>query len=152
MTKWLDTIDRVSKTTAKHRLTYIGSPKPQLADHIHNNPTTSSHDSRAGKVQCSARLKIHIWHWAHISAPTWDREWRWPVRHNSFHNWTTLVWDRVEGPNRCGQRLAVVTFEVRTVLVLRRFKVLKSSLTSSSEISADAKGETSAGVATCLGK
>jgi len=49
MTKWLDTINRVSKTAAKRRLTYIGSPKPQLADHIHN-PTTSSRDPRAGKL------------------------------------------------------------------------------------------------------
>lgn len=55
MTKWLDTINRVSKTAAKRRLTYIGSPKPQLADHIHNNPTTSSRDPRAGQCQCSAR-------------------------------------------------------------------------------------------------
>jgi GTPase-activating protein BEM2 len=50
MTKWLDTISRVSKTAAKRRLTYIGSPKPQLADHIHN-PTTSSRDPGAGKCQ-----------------------------------------------------------------------------------------------------
>jgi hypothetical protein len=49
MTKRLDTISRVSKTAAKRRLTYLGSPKPQLADHIHNNPTTSSRDPRAGK-------------------------------------------------------------------------------------------------------
>lgn len=48
MTRWLDTINRVSKTAAKRRLTYLGNPKPQLADHIHN-PVTLSHDPRAGK-------------------------------------------------------------------------------------------------------
>jgi hypothetical protein len=56
MTKWLDTINRVSKTAAKRRLTYIGSPKPQLADHIHN-PTTSSRDPRAGKRRSSIVLR-----------------------------------------------------------------------------------------------
>jgi GTPase-activating protein BEM2 len=49
MTKWLDTINRVSQTAAKRRLTYLGNPKPQLADHIHNNPTSSSRDPKAGK-------------------------------------------------------------------------------------------------------
>jgi GTPase-activating protein BEM2 len=49
MTKWIRTIDDVSKTAAKRRLTYIGnSPKPQLADHIHDRPTTASRDPTAG--------------------------------------------------------------------------------------------------------
>lgn len=49
MMKWLDAISRVAKSAAKRRLTYLGSPKPQLADHIHNNPTTASRDPRAGE-------------------------------------------------------------------------------------------------------
>jgi hypothetical protein len=49
MTKWLDTINRVSKMAAKRRLTYLGNPKPQLADHIHNNPATASQDPTAGE-------------------------------------------------------------------------------------------------------
>ncbi|TFY52307.1 hypothetical protein EVG20_g10606 [Dentipellis fragilis] len=48
MMKWIQTIDRVSKTAAKRRLTYLGnSPKPQLADHIHDRPTTASRDPTA---------------------------------------------------------------------------------------------------------
>ncbi|KAH8994411.1 hypothetical protein EDB92DRAFT_274843 [Lactarius akahatsu] len=48
MKKWIRTIDHVSKTAAKRRLTYIGnSPKPQLADHIHDRPTTASRDPTA---------------------------------------------------------------------------------------------------------
>lgn len=51
MTQWIRTIDHVSKTAAKRRLTYIGnSPKPQLADHIHDHPTTASRDPTAGKL------------------------------------------------------------------------------------------------------
>jgi GTPase-activating protein BEM2 len=50
MTRWIRTIDDVSKTAAKRRLTYIGnSPKPQLADHIHDRSTTASRDPTAGK-------------------------------------------------------------------------------------------------------
>jgi hypothetical protein len=50
MKKWIRTIDHVSKTAAKRRLTYIGnSPKPQLADHIHDRPTTASRDPTAGE-------------------------------------------------------------------------------------------------------
>ncbi|KAI9507994.1 hypothetical protein F5148DRAFT_1200141 [Russula earlei] len=48
MTKWTQTIDDVSKTAAKRRLTYIGnSPKPKLSDHIHDRPTTASRDPTA---------------------------------------------------------------------------------------------------------
>jgi hypothetical protein len=51
MTKWINTIDHVSKTAAKRRLTYIGnSPKPKLSDHIHDRPTTASRDPTAGKL------------------------------------------------------------------------------------------------------
>ena len=48
MVKWLETINRVAKTTAKRRLTYTGTVKPQVSDHIHN-PTTASRDPKAGK-------------------------------------------------------------------------------------------------------
>lgn len=49
MTTWLDTISRVTKMAAKRRLTYLGhSPKPQLADHIHDHPVTASRDPKAG--------------------------------------------------------------------------------------------------------
>ncbi|KAF8212947.1 hypothetical protein K438DRAFT_1928107 [Mycena galopus ATCC 62051] len=41
--KWLDTINRVTQTGAKWRLTYLGNPKPQLADHLHD-PVTASRD------------------------------------------------------------------------------------------------------------
>lgn len=48
MKKWIRTIDHVSKTAAKRRLTYIGnSAKSQLADHIHDRPTTASRDPTA---------------------------------------------------------------------------------------------------------
>jgi len=48
MTKWINTIDHVSKMAVKRRLTYIGnSPKPKLSDHIHDRPTTASRDPRA---------------------------------------------------------------------------------------------------------
>jgi len=50
MTKWIRTIDHVSKTAAKRRLTYIGnSPKPKLSDHIHDRPMTASRDPTAGE-------------------------------------------------------------------------------------------------------
>ncbi|KAJ4468415.1 hypothetical protein C8J55DRAFT_437773 [Lentinula edodes] len=48
MTKWIDTLARVSKIAAKRRLTYIGnSPKPQIADHIHDQPVTATRDPKA---------------------------------------------------------------------------------------------------------
>jgi hypothetical protein len=51
MVKWMDTINRVTAMAAKRRLTYLGnSPKPQLADHIHNRPMTVSRDPTAGKL------------------------------------------------------------------------------------------------------
>jgi hypothetical protein len=51
MTRWIRTIDHVSKTAAKRRLTYIGnSPKPKLSDHIHDRPTTASRDPTAGEL------------------------------------------------------------------------------------------------------
>lgn len=57
MTKWLDTINRVSNMAAKRRLTYLGNPKPQLADHIHNNPAAASQDPTAGEyIACSSLL------------------------------------------------------------------------------------------------
>lgn len=50
MSKWIDIINQITKTAAKRRLTYLGSsPKPQLADHIHNQTTTASRDPTAGK-------------------------------------------------------------------------------------------------------
>ncbi len=50
MTKWLETISRVTKMAAKRRLTYLGnSPKPQLADHIHSHPIVASRDPKAGE-------------------------------------------------------------------------------------------------------
>ncbi|KAL4079080.1 hypothetical protein J3A83DRAFT_4455400 [Scleroderma citrinum] len=43
MTRWIDQINKVSKTAAKRRLTYLGnSPKPQLSDHIHDHIVASS--------------------------------------------------------------------------------------------------------------
>ncbi|KAF9222356.1 hypothetical protein BS17DRAFT_838369 [Gyrodon lividus] len=50
MTKWIDTINKVSKIAAKRRLTYLGnSPKPQLSDHIHDpvGAPSASRDSIA---------------------------------------------------------------------------------------------------------
>lgn len=48
MTRWIRTIDHVSKTAAKRRLTYIGnSPKPKLSDHMHDRPTTATQDPTA---------------------------------------------------------------------------------------------------------
>jgi len=57
MTKWTNTIDHVSKTAVKRRLTYIGnSPKPKLSDHIHDRPTTASRDPTAGELLLLAFL------------------------------------------------------------------------------------------------
>jgi hypothetical protein len=53
MVRWIEQINRVAKLAAKRRLTYLGnSPKPQLADHIHDQPsgTSASRDPRAGKA------------------------------------------------------------------------------------------------------
>ncbi|KAG2347597.1 hypothetical protein BDR05DRAFT_927537 [Suillus weaverae] len=50
MVRWIEQINRVAKLAAKRRLTYLGnSPKPQLADHIHDHSstTTASRDPRA---------------------------------------------------------------------------------------------------------
>ncbi|KAF8883269.1 hypothetical protein BD779DRAFT_1674611 [Infundibulicybe gibba] len=48
MTKWMETVKRVAKMAAKRRLTYLGnSPKPKIADHIHNQTTTPSRDPTA---------------------------------------------------------------------------------------------------------
>lgn len=49
MTKWLDTINKVTSTAAKRRLTYLG-PKPQIQDHIHEQPAVASKDPRAGEI------------------------------------------------------------------------------------------------------
>jgi hypothetical protein len=48
MTKWIDTISRVTNMAAKRRLTYMGNnPKPQVSDHIHS-PVVASRDPTAG--------------------------------------------------------------------------------------------------------
>ncbi|TFK24708.1 rho GTPase activating protein 22 [Coprinopsis marcescibilis] len=48
LSKWLDTISKVTQSVAQRRLTYIGSsPKPQIADHIHDRPIIASQDPRA---------------------------------------------------------------------------------------------------------
>ncbi|KAK7013752.1 Rho GTPase activating protein 22 [Favolaschia claudopus] len=46
LAKWVDTINRVTQTAAKRRLTYLGTPKPQLADHLHD-PVAASRDPLA---------------------------------------------------------------------------------------------------------
>lgn len=57
MNKWIETISRVTNIAAKRRLTYIGSPKPQLSDHIQSHPLSPSRDPRAGKPY-NLRLRI----------------------------------------------------------------------------------------------
>ncbi|KAJ3512365.1 hypothetical protein NLJ89_g3558 [Agrocybe chaxingu] len=47
MNKWLETISRVTKSAAKRRLTYLGNPKPQIADHIHSHAIVASRDPKA---------------------------------------------------------------------------------------------------------
>ncbi|TFK68485.1 hypothetical protein BDN72DRAFT_679331 [Pluteus cervinus] len=48
MMKWINAINRITKMVAKRRLTYLGnSPKPQLADHLHDHPKTASRDPKA---------------------------------------------------------------------------------------------------------
>ena len=60
MTKWINTLDHVSKTAAKRRLTYIGnSPKPKLSDHIHDRPTTASRDPTASESSLLTFHKIY---------------------------------------------------------------------------------------------
>lgn len=49
MKKWMDTIDKVSKSAAKRRLTYLGNAsKLQVSDHL-LTPGSASRDPRAGK-------------------------------------------------------------------------------------------------------
>ncbi|KAF7331838.1 Rho GTPase activating protein 22 [Mycena kentingensis (nom. inval.)] len=47
MTKWLDSINRGAQTTAKRRLTYLGTPKPQISDHLNHEPIAPSCDPHA---------------------------------------------------------------------------------------------------------
>ncbi|KAF9523713.1 hypothetical protein CPB83DRAFT_862338 [Crepidotus variabilis] len=48
MTRWLETISKITNMAAKRRLTYLGnSPKPQIADHIHSHPIVASRDPKA---------------------------------------------------------------------------------------------------------
>ncbi|ESK91434.1 rho gtpase activating protein 22 [Moniliophthora roreri MCA 2997] len=47
MNKWIETITRISNIATKRRLTYLGSPKPQVADHIQTQPSTATRDPRA---------------------------------------------------------------------------------------------------------
>jgi hypothetical protein len=48
MNRWLDTINRVTSTAAKRRMTYLG-PTPHIQDHIHEQPIVVSRDPHAGK-------------------------------------------------------------------------------------------------------
>ncbi|EIW54075.1 uncharacterized protein TRAVEDRAFT_132023 [Trametes versicolor FP-101664 SS1] len=48
MKKWTETIERVSKMTAKRRLTYLGqNTKPQLAEHLLTKPAVATRDPYA---------------------------------------------------------------------------------------------------------
>ncbi|KAJ2936969.1 hypothetical protein H1R20_g125, partial [Candolleomyces eurysporus] len=48
MNKWLETISKVTQSVAQRRLTYLGSsPKPQIADHIHDRAIVPSRDRMA---------------------------------------------------------------------------------------------------------
>ncbi|KAJ7036799.1 rho GTPase activating protein 22 [Mycena alexandri] len=47
MLKWVEIITRVTQTTAKRRLTYLGNPKPQLADHLNDGPVSTIRDPYA---------------------------------------------------------------------------------------------------------
>lgn len=40
--KWLENIERVSKMAAQRRLTYMGTPQPQVSDHMHQ-PSETTH-------------------------------------------------------------------------------------------------------------
>lgn len=56
MTKWLETISRVTQNAAQRRLTYLGnSLKPQIADHIHSHPIVASRDPKAGEYPWQLR-------------------------------------------------------------------------------------------------
>jgi len=49
MNKWLEIISKVTQGVAQRRLTYLGSsPKPQIADHIHDSANIPSRDPMAG--------------------------------------------------------------------------------------------------------
>lgn len=47
--KWLENIERVSKMAAQRRLTYMGTPQPQVSDHMHQ-PSETTHGPLAGKI------------------------------------------------------------------------------------------------------
>lgn len=52
MKKWMDTIEKVSKSAAKRRLTYLGNgSKIQPSDHL-LTPGAASRDPRAGELSC----------------------------------------------------------------------------------------------------
>lgn len=61
MARWIDQINKVSKTAAKRRLTYLGnSPKPQLSDHIHDHvaaPSASRHPTAVFGVELEFLLQ-----------------------------------------------------------------------------------------------
>ncbi|KAI6007556.1 rho GTPase activating protein 22 [Pisolithus orientalis] len=61
MVRWMDQINKVSKTAAKRRLTYLGnSPKPQLSDHIHDHivaPSASRHPTAVFGVELDFLLQ-----------------------------------------------------------------------------------------------
>lgn len=81
MTKWLETINKVTSTVAKRRLTYLG-PKPQIQDHIHEQPAAASKDPHAGELLIcflNPRLRhidlstYSVRNWARIAVTTPDR-------------------------------------------------------------------------------
>jgi hypothetical protein len=50
MGRWLEVIAKVTQGVAQRRLTYLGSsPKPQIADHIHDRVAAPSKDPMAGE-------------------------------------------------------------------------------------------------------
>ena len=50
MMRWIETIERVAKTTAKRRLTYLGgNVKPQMSDDLLAKPAVATRDPVAGK-------------------------------------------------------------------------------------------------------
>ena len=58
MKKWMETIDRISKSAAKRRLTYLGnSSKVQLSDHL-LTPGAASRDPRAGEITPTSSIEI----------------------------------------------------------------------------------------------
>lgn len=56
MNRWLEIINQVTSMAAKRRLTYLG-PKPQIQDHIHEQPIVASRDPHAGKYRARCTLK-----------------------------------------------------------------------------------------------